>query len=280
MPRPAPGWPSCRRCTWSGPSAAENSRSCSSPTSRRPGAGSVTCTPSRRSRPPGWRPGPGPRVRAAYESIMDARHALHEITGRPTDRLVLQEQDEVARVLGLLDADALMRHLAGAGRTVAYSVDQAFRQAQRSRGGRRRGKAQRRPLADGLVEQDGEVVLARAADPATDPALPLRAAAAAAAGRAGAGAAHAGPAGRLPAAAGALAAGRPGRPGHAARRRAGRHPGLGGAGPGGPGGQPAAGLGPGAEPAAAQPAAHLHRGPAPGRDGRPGRRADPRRGPP
>jgi [protein-PII] uridylyltransferase len=125
-------------------------------------------------------PGPGPRVRAAYESIMDARHALHEVTGRPTDRLVLQEQDEVARVLGLLDADALMRHLAGAGRAVAYSVDQAFRQAQRSRGGRRRGKAQRRPLADGLVEQDGEVVLARAADPAADPALPLRAAAAAA----------------------------------------------------------------------------------------------------
>ena len=125
-------------------------------------------------------PGPGPRVRAAYESIMDARHALHEITGRPTDRLVLQEQDEVARVLGLLDADALMRHLAGSGRAVAYSVDQAFRQAQRSRGGRRRSKAQRRPLADGLVEQDGEVVLARAADPSADPVLPLRAAAAAA----------------------------------------------------------------------------------------------------
>ena len=40
----------------------------------------------------------------------------------------------MARVLGLLDADALLRHLAGAGRTVAYSVDQAFRQAQRSRG--------------------------------------------------------------------------------------------------------------------------------------------------
>jgi [protein-PII] uridylyltransferase len=125
-------------------------------------------------------PGPGPRVRASYESIMDARHALHEVTGRPTDRLVLQEQDEVARVLGLLDADALMRHLAGAGRTIAYSVDQAFRQAERSRGGRRRSKAQRRPVADGLVEQDGEVVLARAADPATDPVLLLRAAAAAA----------------------------------------------------------------------------------------------------
>ena len=168
-------------------------------------------------------PGPGPRVRAAQDFILDARHALHEVTGRGSDRLVLQEQDEVARVLELADADVLLRRLAGAGRTVAYALDQSFRQAQRSRGGQaggagrtgqagraggagrpgpararlglpgagvgsggpgRRGlppvSAQRRPLAEGLVEQDGEVVLARSADPAGDPVLPLRAAAAAA----------------------------------------------------------------------------------------------------
>jgi len=160
-------------------------------------------------------PGPGPRARAAQEAILDARHALHEVTGRATDRLVLQEQDEVARVLGLADADALLCRLAGAGRTIAYSLDQSLRQALRSRpgaagrgatgrgtadvpGGRgsvgapgpararrpRHGRAgdgpQRRPLADGLVEQDGEVVLARPADPAADPVLVLRAAAAAA----------------------------------------------------------------------------------------------------
>jgi [protein-PII] uridylyltransferase len=125
-------------------------------------------------------PGPGPRVRAAYEALLDARHALHEVTGRATDRLVLQEQEEVAHVLGVLDADTLLRHLAGAGRTIAFAADQSFRQAQRSRGGSRRRQSQRRPLADGLVEQDGEVVLARAADPAADPALPLRAGAAAA----------------------------------------------------------------------------------------------------
>jgi [protein-PII] uridylyltransferase len=153
-------------------------------------------------------PGPGPRVRAAQEAVLDTRHALHEVTGRPSDRLVLQEQDEVARALGLADADALLRHLAGAGRTIAYALDQSLRQAQRGQpgagadrgrrtrarlasgmlgsrtgnpaGGRARAGPQRRPLADGLVEQDGEVVLARAADPAGDPVLPLRAAAAAA----------------------------------------------------------------------------------------------------
>jgi [protein-PII] uridylyltransferase len=126
-------------------------------------------------------PAPGPKVRAAYEHILDARHALHEVTGRRLDRLVLEEQDEVARALGLLDGDVLLRMTAGAARTIAYAVDHAFRQADRLRGRRlRRRRADRRPLADGVVEQDGEVVLARAADPPSDPALVLRAGAAAA----------------------------------------------------------------------------------------------------
>jgi [protein-PII] uridylyltransferase len=131
-------------------------------------------------------PAPGPKVRAAYEQILDARHVLHEVTGRRLDRLVLEEQDEVARTLSLLDGDALLRQLAGAGRTIAYAVDHAFRQADREGGRRalgvrmRRGKPDRRPLADGVVEQDGEVVLARAAVPRTDPVLVLRVAAAAA----------------------------------------------------------------------------------------------------
>jgi [protein-PII] uridylyltransferase len=131
-------------------------------------------------------PAPGPKVRAAYEQILDARHVLHEVTGRRLDRLVLEEQDEVARTLSLLDGDALLRQLAGAGRTIAYAVDHAFRQADRAGGRRalgvrmRRGKTDRRPLADDVVEQEGEVVLARAAVPRTDPVLVLRVAAAAA----------------------------------------------------------------------------------------------------
>jgi [protein-PII] uridylyltransferase len=128
-------------------------------------------------------PAPGPRVRAAYETILDIRHALHEVTGRGTDRLVFQEQDAVAKVAGLPGSDALLRVLAGAARTVSYAADHTFRQVTRSLGhgpARGRARAERRPLADGVVEQDGEVVLARSADPEADPVLVLRAAAAAA----------------------------------------------------------------------------------------------------
>ncbi|GGK74973.1 bifunctional uridylyltransferase/uridylyl-removing enzyme [Planomonospora parontospora subsp. parontospora] len=121
---------------------------------------------------------PGPRVREAYELLLDVRHGLHLVTARGTDRLVLQEQDAVAGMLGLLDAEALMRRLAEAGRTIAHAFDGTWRTVDRLLSGPApRG---RRPLADGVVEHGGEVVLARGADPRKDPVLVLRAAAAAA----------------------------------------------------------------------------------------------------
>ncbi|MBX6386294.1 MAG: [protein-PII] uridylyltransferase, partial [Microbispora sp.] len=121
---------------------------------------------------------PGPRVREAYELLLDIRHGLHLVTARGTDRLVLQEQDAVAGTLGLLDAEALMRRLAEAGRTIAHAFDATWRTVDRMlTGPAPRG---RRPLADGVVEHGGEVVLARGANPRTDPTLVLRAAAAAA----------------------------------------------------------------------------------------------------
>ncbi|MFE3450638.1 [protein-PII] uridylyltransferase [Nonomuraea sp. NPDC059194] len=121
---------------------------------------------------------PGPRVREAYELILDVRHALHVVTARGADRLVLQEQDAVAGTLGLLDAEALMRRLAEAGRTISHAFDGTWRTVDRLLSGPvPRG---RRPLADGVVEHGGEVVLARGVTPRTDPVLVLRAAAAAA----------------------------------------------------------------------------------------------------
>ncbi|MFU0441394.1 [protein-PII] uridylyltransferase [Streptomyces sp. BG2AG] len=131
----------------------------------------------------------------ARRTLLDARDALHLTTGRATDRLTLQEQDQVAEALGLLDADALLRQVYEAARTVSYATDVTWREVNRvlrARSVRPRLRAmlsgglgakpapERAPLADGVVEADGEVVLARAARPDRDPVLTLRAAAAAA----------------------------------------------------------------------------------------------------
>ncbi|MFE1879235.1 [protein-PII] uridylyltransferase, partial [Streptomyces diastatochromogenes] len=128
----------------------------------------------------------------ARRRLLDVRDALHLATGRATDRLALQEQDQVAAELGLLDADTLLRQVYEAARVISYASDVTWREVGRvlrSRAVRPRlramlggGKpvAERSPLAEGVVEQDGEVVLARTARPERDPVLPLRAAAAAA----------------------------------------------------------------------------------------------------
>ncbi|WP_432101870.1 [protein-PII] uridylyltransferase [Streptomyces sp. bgisy091] len=129
----------------------------------------------------------------ARRTLLDARDALHLTTGRATDRLALQEQDQVAGALGLLDADALLRQVYEAARTVSYATDVTWREVNRvlrarsSRprlrallGGGAKAAPERTPLAEGVVEADGEVVLARTARPERDPLLTLRAAAAAA----------------------------------------------------------------------------------------------------
>ncbi len=134
--------------------------------------------------------GPHTGLEDARQSLLDIRDALHTVTGRSSDRLVLQEQDQVARSLGLLDADALLRQVASLGREIAYAADVTWHRVERSLAGRdgrsrfvrlgARRIGERAPLADGVVEQDGEVVLARDARPWDDPTLVLRAAAAAA----------------------------------------------------------------------------------------------------
>ena len=132
---------------------------------------------------------PAGSVRSAHQLLLDVRGELHRRTaggGRATlDRLVMQEQDAVAAALSYGDADALMAAVSGAARTIAYASDTTWRRARptpvrRRLFGRRPATPARRPLAEGVVEQDGEVVLARGVEASRDPVLPLRVARAAA----------------------------------------------------------------------------------------------------
>jgi [protein-PII] uridylyltransferase len=121
-----------------------------------------------------------PAVRGAYRVLLDVRDALHVVRGRRVDRLLAQDRDEVARLLELNDGDEVLRRIAESARTLAHASDDAWRAVDRWLTGVTRG-AQRRPVARDVVEQQGEVVLARTAiAPKPDPSLALRVAAAAA----------------------------------------------------------------------------------------------------
>jgi [protein-PII] uridylyltransferase len=126
-----------------------------------------------------------PAVRHAATRLLDVRHALHAVSGRRLDRLLAEQQAQVAVALRLSGRDELARRVADDARTVSYACDDAWRAVGRWLDGRGRSSRRpplRRPLGDGVVECDGEVMLARegAASLAADPTLPLRVAAAAA----------------------------------------------------------------------------------------------------
>ncbi|NJC64134.1 [protein-PII] uridylyltransferase [Planosporangium flavigriseum] len=124
-----------------------------------------------------------PAVRAARRWLLDVRDALHTVAGRRADRMLAQDRAELAGLLDLANGDDALRRVTDAARTVAYAVDDAWRAVDRWRPGVP-ARVQRVPVARDVVEQNGEVVLARAAvTPRPDPTLALRVAAAAARAR-------------------------------------------------------------------------------------------------
>lgn len=136
------------------------------------------------------------RVREAYPVLLDVRGELHRLTDRAEDVLHQQEHDGVAAALDCPDGpeeqgrDALLRRVNEAARAIAHALDTAWRRidaTQGSRAPRRRRFGGSRPvlpervgLARDVVAQAGEVMLARDADPWSDPGLLLRVARAAA----------------------------------------------------------------------------------------------------
>ncbi|MCW2636132.1 MAG: glnD [Blastococcus sp.] len=126
---------------------------------------------------------PTAEVEQAYAFLLDVRDELRRRAGRAGDVLVRQEQRPVATALGLADEDALLRDVSLAGRRLDFVADETWRRVEAALVRRPRGRyrrVRREPLAEGVVRQGEEVVLARDARPAADPGLLLRAAAAAA----------------------------------------------------------------------------------------------------
>src|SRR5262249_8128955 len=121
---------------------------------------------------------------AAYLTLLDVRTELHRVSGRGRDQLLAQFGDEISAALHIGDRFALSRKLSNAGRTIAWGAETGLRTAENALP--RRGlsalvrRRRRRPLDEGVIEYDGEIVLAREARPDRDAGLVLRVAAASA----------------------------------------------------------------------------------------------------
>jgi [protein-PII] uridylyltransferase len=92
----------------------------------------------------------------ARRVLTTIRVELHRRAGREQNRLLLQEQDQVAAALDAGDSDALMRAVATAGRTIAWEGDDAWRRRgawSRQHGGG--GGPRYRPCGGGRLRRPG-----------------------------------------------------------------------------------------------------------------------------
>jgi [protein-PII] uridylyltransferase len=127
---------------------------------------------------------PAGSLDAAYLTLLNVRTELHRVSGRGRDLLLAQYADEISAALHFGDRFDLARKLSDAARTIAYHAETGLRTAENALP--RRGvsalvrRPKRRPLDEGVVEYASEIVLARDAQPDTDPGLVLRVAAASA----------------------------------------------------------------------------------------------------
>ncbi len=118
-------------------------------------------------------------------ALLDVRDALHDLAGRPTDRVAPELWDDLAVRIGLEDDLAAQRHVRELGRRITHlsrltwrRVDGVLTSSARPRHGVRRPELV--PVEPGIAIAGAEVALTRDARPSADPTLLLRAAAVAA----------------------------------------------------------------------------------------------------
>ena len=117
------------------------------------------------------------RIATAESFLSNVRDALHEVSGRDKDLLLLTEQDKVARYLEFKDADHLMLEVAKSARAVDYVMDFTWHRIDTIGSGAFFKKRKRESLGKGIQVFQDEVVLEFDYDIKSDPGLGLRAAA-------------------------------------------------------------------------------------------------------
>jgi [protein-PII] uridylyltransferase len=115
--------------------------------------------------------------------LLDVRDALHEVTGRATDRIAPELWPDLADRLGLPDAPAAQRQVREVGRRITHLSRLTWHRVDALLS-RPPSRLRRMPdlerVAAGVAVSGAEVVLERGTRPAADPLLLLRAAAEAA----------------------------------------------------------------------------------------------------
>jgi len=131
-------------------------------------------------------------LESATSLLTDIRVELHRLAEREHDKLLLQDQDQVAAALGFEDADALMLAVSTAGRQIAWVSDDVWRRRRLWDPSPEPKRRFRRTAPDhvsiltpadlgpDMVEVDGEIALTPLAPVSDDASLPLRLAATAA----------------------------------------------------------------------------------------------------
>ena len=121
-----------------------------------------------------------PRLAESEALIANVRDALHKVTGRHRDQLLLTEQDAVAAELAFTDADLLMTQLSKAARAVDYVMELTWHEITQKLDTSFFKRRRHEPIARGLEIYRGEIRLAPGYLASEDPGIGLRAAALAA----------------------------------------------------------------------------------------------------
>jgi [protein-PII] uridylyltransferase len=125
-----------------------------------------------------------PALEAARLMLLDVRDELHEIAGRPSDRIAPEMWGPLAERLDLADAEAAQRHVRSLGRRIGHLSRLAWRRTdavtRRTTGEKGRRTPALERIAPGIALSRGEVVLDAGTRPGDDPTLLLRVAAEAA----------------------------------------------------------------------------------------------------